>query len=203
MNPHDQKQRDTSLFIKDKLPAVLANDVVGEIVKLGPSDTKDYKIGDHVFVQGNFFAGFDHGGLQQYALLDSKYSSRVPKSLNDDEANMLPINLVASYIAFFAQSGLGLPLPGTDASRTFDYTSQSILIIGGGSNCGKFGVQLAKWAGFGTIVVVAGSKNEAQLKQLRATHIIDRQSSDVLGEIRVLVGDDLLYSYDAVNRYEG
>lgn len=204
LNPHDQKSRDVGLFSKDSVPgAVLANDVVGGIVKVGPAVARDYKIGDRVFAQSNAFAGPDHGGLQEYALIDAKYSSKVPENLKDDEVNTLPTNLMAGYVAFFTSAGLGLPLPGTDAAKDFNYKSQSILIIGGGSNCGKFGVQLAKWADFGTIVVVAGTKNETQLKQFGATHVVDRHSNDVLGDIKAVVGDDLVYAYDAVNIQEG
>lgn len=199
VNPHDQKSRDTGLFTKDSLPAVLANDVVGEIVKLGPHSTRDYQVGDHIFAQSNAIAGIDHGGLQEYCLLDVEYSCKVPSNINDDQAATIPTNMIAPYIAFFTPV-LGLVIPETDAAKAFDFKPLSLLVVGGGSNCGKFGVQLAKWAGIGQIIVVAGKDNEAQLKQLGATHVIDRHGADVLGEIRKLTGDDLIYAYDAVNR---
>jgi NADPH2:quinone reductase len=38
LNPHDQKGRDTGLFIKDNLPAILGADVVGlEMARVGSS----------------------------------------------------------------------------------------------------------------------------------------------------------------------
>ena len=203
MNPHDQKSRDVGLFTRDKLPAILANDVAGEIVELGPTDTKDYHVGDRVFTQSNIFAGPDHGGLQQYCLVDVNFSSKVPSKISDDEAATTPCNLIAAYMAFFLPTGLGLPLPTTEATRSVDLQHEKLLIIGGGSNTGKFGIQLAKWAGIGQIIVVAAVHNEKRLKELGATAVIDRHSADVLGDIKGLVGDDLVYAYDTVNGGDG
>ncbi|EAU30129.1 predicted protein [Aspergillus terreus NIH2624] len=72
-------------------------------------------------------------------------------------------------------------------------------MLGGGSNCGKFGVQLTVLAGFERIVVVGG--NETELRSYGATHVMDRYGtpSETVSRIREIVGDDLLYAYDAVN----
>lgn len=199
MNPHDQKSRDTGLFVGTNLPAVLANDVAGEIVELGPDGTKDYQVGDHVFTQSNTFASADHGGLQQYCLVDVNFSSKVPSTISDDEAATLPCNLLASYLALFHSTGLEFPLPTTELSTSINLKHEKLLIIGGGSATGKFGVQLAKWAGIGQIIVVAARHNEVKLKKLGATDVIDRHAADVLGDIRGLVGDDLIHVYDTVN----
>lgn len=94
---------------------------------------------------------------------------------------------------------MGIPAPWTEKAKTFDYAGTQLLIIGGGSNCGRFAVQIAKLAGIGKIVVVGG--REDQLKKFGATHIIDRHGGNdvVLERIRKIVGDDLVYAYDAVN----
>jgi NADPH:quinone reductase-like Zn-dependent oxidoreductase len=51
--------------------------------------------------------------------------------------------------------------------------------------------------------VVGG--DEVELKGYGATHVIDRHGGEekVLKEIKAVVGDDLLYAYDAVNPPEG
>jgi NADPH2:quinone reductase len=94
---------------------------------------------------------------------------------------------------------LGLPAPWHDDKPRPD----NILIVGGGSNCGKFAVQLAKLAAIPNIVVVGGEK--APLRQLGATHVIDRHSTedDLVDKIRKAAGNSLHYALDAVNLPEG
>jgi NADPH2:quinone reductase len=68
-NPHDQKSRDTGLFIAQNLPAVLTNDVVGTVVALGPGVEK-YQLGDRVLSQAAFLGTSAQNGLQEYAVND-------------------------------------------------------------------------------------------------------------------------------------
>jgi len=200
LNPHDQKARDTGLFIANNLPAVLTNDVVGKVTKLGPGVT-EVKVGDRVVSQPAFTPGYTQNGLQEYALGDIGALAKIPDSITDDEAATLPTNIIAPLVALF--DVLKIPTPWSTEAKQFDYAGVSLLIVGGGSSCGKFGVQLAKLAGIGRIVVVGG--NESELKSFGATHVLDRHGGDdvVLGRIRDVVGDDLVYAYDAVNPPEG
>ncbi|KAK8044187.1 hypothetical protein PG993_004211 [Apiospora rasikravindrae] len=94
---------------------------------------------------------------------------------------------------------LGIPAPWTEAAARFDYAGTTLLIVGGGSNNGRFGVQIAALAGIGRIVVVGG--DEAELTSYGATHVLDRHGGPdaVLVRIRAVVGDDLVYAYDTVN----
>ena len=77
LNPHDQKARDYGLFIKDALPAVLANDIVGVITKLGAGGT-DFAVGDRVVSQGALSSTWHQQGLQEYAIEDAAYSCKIP-----------------------------------------------------------------------------------------------------------------------------
>ncbi|KPI40321.1 Enoyl LovC [Cyphellophora attinorum] len=198
VNPHVQKARDWGLFIKENLPAVVTNDVVGKVTALGEGVTK-YSIGDRVVTHASFRPPWVQGGLQQYAIVDVEHSAKVPDSITDDEAATLPTNVMAPLISIFDPSYLGIPAPWTSQASSFDYKGTTLLVLGGGGNCGKFGVQLAALAGIGRIVVVGGDDHE--LKSLGATHVIDRHRSPdhVTSEIRDIVGDGLLYAYDAAN----
>ncbi|KNG51456.1 hypothetical protein TW65_01471 [Stemphylium lycopersici] len=199
LNPHDQKARDTGLFIKDNLPAILGNDVTGVITVLGSEVTK-YKVGDRIVSQSSL-GGNTQNALQQYVVLDEDFTAKIPVGFKDDEAATIPTNALAGLIALFNPSGLGIPAPwaSKEGDAAFDYAGTTLLIIGGGSNCGRFGVQLAHLAGIGTIVVVGGSEEE--LKRYGATHVLDRHGGDeaVLARIRDIVGDNLIYAYDTVN----
>jgi len=196
INPHDQKARDNGLFIKDALPAVLAMDVVGRVTALGSGVTK-YQVGDRVVGHPGFAPNWAQCGLQEYAVLDADYSAKIPEGFSDDDGATLPTNIIAPLVALFDESALGLSPPWADTAQNKDVT---LLVIGGGSSCGKFGVQLAHLAGVGRIVVVGG--DETELTSYGATDLIDRHApspEDLVERIRAVVGDDLLHVYDAIN----
>ncbi|KAF5683786.1 zinc-type alcohol dehydrogenase [Fusarium circinatum] len=202
LNPHDQRTRDDGLFVSS-MPYVIASDIVGEVVTVGAGEhSAKFTIGEHVF--GHTFAeeGFnnDFNAAQQYALVDARFVGRVAGSgLTDDEASTIPVIILAAFITLFAPSGHGIPAPFAFEAKSSDYSSISLLVIGGGSNTGRAVVELAKLAGIGQILVIAGKQNEANLKAIGATHFIDRRDPDVLGQVRAITGDELIYVVDTVN----
>ncbi|KAL2847505.1 GroES-like protein [Aspergillus pseudoustus] len=210
INPHDQKGRDSALFIEPHLPnAILTQDIAGTVVSLGYGVTT-FSPGDRIFGQSNVFGGPDQGGLQEYALLHADYAARIPENLSFDDAATIPVNAVASFVALFHESGLGLrparfSIAGGESGRVVDYSREAIVVIGGGSNTGKFGLMFAKLAGFGKVITIAGGTGDERkmdyLRSLGATHIIDRRLTylEIEREIRDLVGDSLIYAYDTVN----
>lgn len=197
LNPHDQKIRDNGLFIKDSVPAILGSDITGVVTIVGPEVTK-FKAGDRIVSQSRI-DGNSQKALQQYAVVDEQFSSKIPAGFSDHDAASLPTNAAAALIALFDESGLGIPAPWSSKAEAFDYVGTALLVLGGGSNCGRFGVQLAKLAGIGKIVVVGGSEEE--LRRYGATHILNRHDGNeaVLERIRDVVGDDLVYAFDAIN----
>ncbi|KAJ0122997.1 lcohol zinc [Diaporthe amygdali] len=182
INPHDQKARDWGLFIAQHLPALLTNDVVGTVTKLGEGVT-GVAVGDRVVTQPGFSPGFTQNGVQEYAVADVGAFGKIPEGTSDDEAATLPTNIIAPLVAIFEV----LKIPAPWSGQAFDYANTTLLVVGGGSNCGRFGVQLAKLAGIGRIVVVGG--NEAELKGYGATHVLDRHGGQdaVLARIRDVV----------------
>lgn len=196
LNPHDQKSRDLGLFLTD-LPVTIGNDVVGNIVSLG-TDVSAYSfiIGDRIVGQASWENRGSQMALQEYAVLDIDHIAHIPDEISDDEAATLPTNIMAPFIALFDKTKLGLSPPWSSGSQNAE---QTLLIIGGGSNCGKFATQLARLAGIGKIIVVGGDGDE--LTRYGATKVLDRHGStkEVLARIRDEVGDDLVYAFDAVN----
>jgi NADPH:quinone reductase len=134
INPHDQKSRAWGLFIDKGLPAIVTNDVVGKVSKLGEGVTK-LAIGDRVVWQAAFDPESSQKGLQEYAVGDVDLLAKIPSSTSDDEAATLPTNIAASLVALF--DTLKIPAPWSDGASSFDYANTSLLIIGGGSNCGR------------------------------------------------------------------
>lgn len=201
LNPHDEKSQDWGLFANGKMPAVLAADVVGVVSKLGP-DVTNFKIGDRVVTHASFVdPKTAQNGLQEYAVADTFAAAKIPDSITDDQAATLPTNIIAPLVALFAD--LKIPAPWTEEAKSFDYAAQTVLVIGGGSSTGKYGVQLAKIAGIGRIIVVGGKEDE--LKNYGATHVLDRHTpqDELVKQIRDITGDELIYAYDSVNDVEG
>ncbi|KAK0117870.1 hypothetical protein ONS95_012190 [Cadophora gregata] len=202
LNPHDQRTRDAGLFVTT-YPYVLASDLVGEVIAIGEGEhSTRFIVGDHVF--GHTFVNegdaSDFGALQQYALADARFVAKVSDTgLTDDEASTIPVIVLAGFIALFSKSGLNLPPPFSPDASSFDFPSATILVIGGGSNTGKATIEIAKLAGFGRIIAVAGSQNKDQLEARGATHVIDRHATNALEQVRAIVGDDLVYAVDTVN----
>lgn len=171
---------------------------------VGPGVTA-WQPGDRVFAQADTSTP-DGGGVQQYALVPADLAAPIPGSVSFDEAATLPTVAMAAFVALFHPSeGLGLPAPYPDSkeeSEAFGYERRSLVVIGGGSNCGRLAIQLARLAGFGTIVALAGTEapeKEAELRALGATHVLNRRADDLAERCRAVVGDGLLYALDAVN----
>ncbi|ERF73023.1 hypothetical protein EPUS_07117 [Endocarpon pusillum Z07020] len=191
LNPYDFRVRDWGLYVEGRLPVVLGNDIAGTVEKLDQLPEKPL------------------GPMRPARILPARrlqLRQKIPENLTDDDGASLVCNMVAPFWAIFGAHGLGLPFPFPSeedaAQAAFDYSSQTILILGAGSNCGKYGVQASALAGFGTIIAVADARrNGSDLRSYGATHIIDRHAADddVAAQIRSLVGDELVYAFDAVN----
>lgn len=202
LNPFEQKGRDLGLHITNQIPAVLGMDVVGRVTVVG-SAVSGFSVGDRVATQAAFTPDSAQNSLQQYSVCDAVVSMVIPDCISDDEAATLPSNTMAPLVALFDPEALALPPPWSDEASSFDYKGTPILIVGGGSNCGRFGIQIAALSGFGTILVVGG--DETEVRGYGATHFIDRHGTEdeILAAIRDVVGDDLIYALDSINRHEG
>ena len=191
--PHDTYGRDLGLFIGHKLPFILGTNIAGIVEKLGPGVTS-YVVGDHVFGLGspNVLTP-DRSGLQEYTLMDAESLGKVPAGFTFDEIVTFPVNSLTSFAALFHSNGFGFP-PPTEAgeSTSKSLLSETILVIGGGSNVGKLAIQLAKLAGVGRIITIASAANTETLQKLGATHIVDRHQTEelVAKQIQEIVGPD-------------
>ncbi|KAK0714468.1 chaperonin 10-like protein [Apiosordaria backusii] len=200
LNPHDQKIRDYGIIINpDHLPYITGNDIAGVVENIGP-DVTAFKRGDRVFAQADTSTP-DGGGTQQYTVVLADLVAPIPRFLSFGEVATLPTIAMASFVALFHPSGLGLPAPYSKERESFDYQRHNLLVIGGGSNCGKLAIQFARLVGFGKIITLAAKtpEKEAELKELGATHILDRRAEDVAEQCRSIIGDGLLYALDTVN----
>ncbi|KAL5318347.1 hypothetical protein ACEPPN_013407 [Leptodophora sp. 'Broadleaf-Isolate-01'] len=199
--PHDTYGRDFGLFIGQHLPFVLGSNIAGIVSKLGP-DVIRYAVGDHIYGQGDPKAVIPNSsGLQQYAILRLDLSARIPAGFTDDQMATLPINAGTSFSALFHPEWLNFPPPFSTEAKTFDYFKQKLVILGAGTQCGKLAIQFAKIVGIGTIIAVASIGREAELRDLGATHVIDRHSKNVVAEVQKASGgvEEVTHVYDCAS----
>lgn len=184
---------------------VLGNDIAGTVVELGPdNEGVDVQPDDLIFGQTNHGKqAADQAGLQEYCVLDAYATAKVPVGFSADHGASFPCNAVAAFWALFNEPSLHLPLPFPDTSKPTVQGSASIVIVGAGSNCGRYALQFARLSGlFDVIVAVAGpTHKDALLHTYGATHFVDRQGDEaaVLANVREIVGDDCLYVVDVYN----
>ncbi|KAF8150175.1 chaperonin 10-like protein [Crassisporium funariophilum] len=174
LNPVDWKIQKYGIFVEN-YPAVIGTDIAGDIEELGEGVT-EFKKGDRVFFQGQF--GNDYAGFQQYAKGLAVTTARIPSNISYDQASALPVALTAAYVGLYNINpyGLGFETP-VSANARGKYAGTPIVILGGASSVGQFGLQLAKLSGFSPIITTASSKNSEYVKSLGATHVFDRNIS--------------------------
>ncbi|MCJ1402735.1 hypothetical protein MMC11_005956 [Xylographa trunciseda] len=207
LNPYEHYARDWGLYVdKSRIPVVLGNDIAGVVEQLGPNADHGLQVGDHVFGQSNYLKNTnDQAGLQEHCLLDAYTTNKVPAGFTDDHGASLCCNIIAPFWSIFGAHGLALPFPFPpsphhhDPRPAPDYSTDAILIVGAGGNCGKNAVQLCALAGFGTIVATADGAKAAEIRRYGATHVVDRHAADAEQQIRAVVGDELVFAFDAVN----
>lgn len=140
----------------------------------------------------------DSQGLQEYATLLASDSALVPEGFSDDQASTLPVNAVTAFTALFNSTNFAFPYPRQEG---YDYASQTLVIIGGGSNVGRLTLQMAKLVGLGKVIAVASISGAEELKALGATHVVDRYSDDIARDIYAITGgqDSVTNVLDCVN----
>jgi len=171
------------------------------VEELGP-EAKGFEVGDRIFGQSDIFDHLDTSGLQQYALLEADVSAKIPGNISDDEAATFPVNVITALVTLFDKDGFGFPIPSGWITGGQELSNTQLVIIGGGSNTGKFTIQLAALAGIGDIIVVAGKSNEKELRSYGATHVIDRHLSneEIKNQVDAITKSNCLYVCETVTR---
>uniref|UniRef100_K3XCM5 Enoyl reductase (ER) domain-containing protein n=1 Tax=Globisporangium ultimum (strain ATCC 200006 / CBS 805.95 / DAOM BR144) TaxID=431595 RepID=K3XCM5_GLOUD len=129
-------------------------DAAGVIVEVG-SGVTEFKVGDVVYVQSGFT---QYGSLGEYFVVNAKYVAPKPKNLSFNEAAGVPLVGQTSWNVLFTHGKLK--------------KGERVLILGGSSATGAFGIQLAK--AFGAYVIATTSfRNTELVKSLGADQVID------------------------------
>ncbi|KAH8074786.1 chaperonin 10-like protein [Cristinia sonorae] len=210
LNPSDWRTRHTEYsFILPGYPAHQGSDAAGVVVALGEGVTR-FKVGDRVLHQGSYSNGEKLAAFQQYTAVPTDLVAKIPDNLTFDQAATIPLALATSAIAFYQKrlevdggGGAGL-LPFWKEGGRGKYSGKPILIFGGASACGQYGIQFARLSGFSPVITTVSPSNMELALSLGATHTIDRSlSADALIEaVKAITSKPFHFIYDSVSSEE-
>ncbi|OIW31197.1 zinc-binding oxidoreductase CipB [Coniochaeta ligniaria NRRL 30616] len=195
INPIDAKIQQGIPYPMD-YPAILGQDVAGEVVALGPNVTR-FKEGDRVTgaAAGFFTKRNEEKAFQTYTVLDTNLACRIPDSMSFERAAVIPLGLATAACALFSSNLLGLQLPTEPAQKP---TGSVLLVWGGASSVGLNAIQLAVAAGY-EVVTTCSPKNFEYVKQFGPTHVFDYNSSAVVSDlVDAVKGKATVGAFDAV-----
>ncbi|KAJ3558338.1 hypothetical protein NP233_g11526 [Leucocoprinus birnbaumii] len=197
LNPVDWKVQKYG-FLYTEFPAVLGCDVAGDVAAVGEGVTK-YSVGDRIF--GPCLPHPDYSAYQEYCKVKVAWSAKIPDSITYEQASTIPAVLVATYQGLYSGAPYGMGFTPLVPDGRNKETGKAILVIGGGSSVGQSVIQLAKASGFSPIITTASLKHTEKLKELGATHIIDRYIPlpTIRPKLNEILGSGIKYIFDAIS----
>jgi NADPH:quinone reductase-like Zn-dependent oxidoreductase len=134
------------------LPWIPGHEFSGVVEQVG-SDVAGYAPGDAVFGANGI-----GGTYAEYLAVKTTVIARKPSNLSFEEAASVPVAAETAWEGIFTHGHLG--------------KGQTILIHGGAGAVGAYAVQLASHAG-ATVIATASREDEAYLKSIGASQVID------------------------------
>ena len=176
------------------LPHISGTDAAGEVTAVG-EDVKNIKVGDRVVSHGNmscrvckactdgrefdctkrtiwgFQTGPNWGAFQEVTHLPEVNIAKIPEGVSYDEAAAASMTLLTSWHMLVGRAKI---TPG-----------QTVLIMGGGSGVGSFGIQIAKLYNCDVIATASPDKLDKCL-ELGADFAVDHRKDDWHKEVRAI-----------------
>lgn len=166
VNPIDIKVRNNrELF--DQFPFILGCDGAGIIKEVG-NDVTNFNEGDEVyFFHGG--VGSYNGNYTEYKVLDERFITHKPKSLNFIDAAASPLVLLTAWESLF--------------KRTNVVKDNKVFINAGAGGVGHVAIQLAKKVGAKICTTISSDKKASFVKSLGADHIINYKKQNTVSEV--------------------
>ncbi len=174
------------------LPHVSGSDAAGEVIAIG-EDVTNFKVGDRVVSHSNmacrvcdactdgreydclkrtiwgFQTGPTWGAFSEITHLPEVNVAKIPEGVSFDEAAAASMTILTSWHMLVGRARIR---PG-----------QTVLIMGGGSGVGSYGIQIAKL--YNCNVIATGSPDKLdKLKEIGADFAVDHRKPDWAKEVR-------------------
>ncbi len=180
--------------IEIPMPHISGTDASGEVVAVG-DDVKHIKIGDRIVSHGNlscrickactsgreydcrnrkiwgFQTGPLWGGFCEFTHLPEVNVIKIPENVSYDEAAAASMTLLTSWHMLVGRAKIR---PG-----------QTVLVMGGGSGMGTFGIQIAKLYNC-DVIATSGPDKLDKCKELGADYAVDHRKEDWHKEVRAI-----------------
>jgi len=156
LNPVDFKTRrgDLKLVQRYRLPAVMGNELAGEVVACG-DQVRRFRVGDAVFAR---VAKGAMGAFAQFAAVEEDHAAIAPTRVDMPTAAAVPLAGLTALQALRDELHVG--------------EGQRIFIPGGAGGVGTFAIQLARHFG-ARVATTASSRGEALVRRLGADTVVD------------------------------
>jgi len=176
------------------LPHISGTDAAGEVTAVG-SDVKNIKIGDRIVSHGNMSCrickactsgreydcskrtiwGFETGplwgGYCEFTHLPEVNVVKIPEGVSYDQAAAASMTLLTSWHMLVGRAKI--------------QSGQLVLIMGGSSGVGNYGIQIAKLFGC-TVIATASPDKLDKLLELGADFAVDHRKEDWHKEVRAI-----------------
>ena len=172
-------------MMEHRFPAVIGRDLAGVVEGTG-SEVTDFAVGDEVFGFAPSVPPLAIGTFAERVAGSDLVMAAKPKELD------------------FVQAA-ALPLAGTAALDMLDAAGvtagDTVLIVGATGGVGHFAVQLASKRG-ATVIATSPPDDEAFVRDLGATHVVDHTAGNVATAVRSLYPDGITTLIDVVSQGE-
>ena len=174
------------------LPHISGTDASGEVIEIG-EDVKNVKVGDRIVSHGNMSCrickactegreyncrnrkiwGFETGplwgGYCEITHLPEVNVVKIPENITYEEAAAASMTLLTSWHMLVGRAKI--------------HPGQLVLVMGGSSGVGSFGIQIAKLFGC-TVIATASPDKLNKLLELGADYAVDHRKDDWHKEVR-------------------
>lgn len=144
-------------------PLVPGIDVVGTVSALGPG-VHDVAIGDRIVLNGAGLGENRHGGWAQHAVVPSGSLVVLPEAIED------------SFAAAIGTAGFTAMLSVLALERFVEPDAGPVLVTGASGGVGTVAIALLAARGHRVTASTGRSANEASLRRLGATEVVDRSA---------------------------
>ncbi|KAK6069581.1 TOXD protein [Seiridium cupressi] len=171
-------------------------DYAGIVEEVGENLGKPFKKGDRIagFAHGANSIQHDDGAFSPYAVAKADIALRIPDNLSFEQAATLGVSITTVGQGLYR--ALKLPLPTQPLE-----TPEPILIYGGSTATGIFGIQFAKLSGY-TVISTSSTQHHDYLRELGADAVFDYKSPTCGADIKAWVegrGQKLRKAWDCVS----
>jgi cytochrome P450/NADPH:quinone reductase-like Zn-dependent oxidoreductase len=177
VNPLDARIRagEFRLFLRQRMPLVLGNDVAGVVIAVGPG-VQRIRIGDEVYARSKDAVGT----FAELVALDEADVAHKPATLPMAEAASVPLVGLTAWQALVERAKLR--------------AGERVFVEAGSGGVGTFAIQLAKHLG-ATVATTASAANAELVEGLGADVVVDYRRQDVAAVLADY--DVVLHNQDA------